>query len=123
LVFRELDGGASAIDIVKRHAVAPAAVKALIAQYREFRDEVALPAGELAALRAELEGSSSSPTVSCATAPATSANPPAKPRIAVASRRLYPPPHDFFSHGPRVDTLATAPQRRSPGAAKLNPLL
>lgn len=53
LVFGELDAGSTPIEIVKRHAVAPSAVKALVAQYREFRDEVTISAGELASLRAE----------------------------------------------------------------------
>ena len=54
LVFTELDAGATPIEIVKRHAVAPAAVKALVAQYRDFRDEVTIPTSELAALRAQV---------------------------------------------------------------------
>jgi hypothetical protein len=51
LVFTELDAGATPIEIVKRHAVAPTAVKALVAQYREFRDEVTISREELASLR------------------------------------------------------------------------
>src|SRR6478736_4343428 len=53
LVFRELDAEATPIEIVKRHAVAPATVKALVAQYRDFRDEVTMSARELASLRAQ----------------------------------------------------------------------
>lgn len=55
LVFTELDGGASEIDIVKRHALAPSVVRALAADYREFRQEVTIRADELASLRSELE--------------------------------------------------------------------
>jgi hypothetical protein len=53
LVLTELDAGATPVEIVKRHAFAPAAVKALIAQYRDFRDEVAISSGELATLRTQ----------------------------------------------------------------------
>jgi hypothetical protein len=67
LVFRELDDGATPIEIVKRHAVAPAAVKALLAQYREFRDEVTIPASELAELRSQVaERSLNAPRVESA---------------------------------------------------------
>lgn len=43
LVFTELDGGATPVEIVKRHAISPTVVKALVAQYRDFRDEVRSP--------------------------------------------------------------------------------
>jgi hypothetical protein len=54
LVFTELDAGSNEIEIVKRHAIAPAVVKGLAAQYREFRDEVAITASELSDLREQL---------------------------------------------------------------------
>ena len=54
LVFRELDAAVTEVEIVKRHAIAPAVVKGLVAQYREFRGEVAITLEELASLREEL---------------------------------------------------------------------
>jgi hypothetical protein len=54
LVFSELDAGVNEVEIVKRHAIAPAVVKSLVAQYREFRGEVAISLEELTSLREEL---------------------------------------------------------------------
>jgi hypothetical protein len=54
VVFRELDAAVTEVEIVKRHAIAPAVVKGPVAQYREFRGEVAIRLEELAALLEEL---------------------------------------------------------------------
>jgi hypothetical protein len=54
LVFQELDAGVNEVEIVKRHAITPAVVKGLVAQYREFRGEVAIRLDELTSLREEL---------------------------------------------------------------------
>lgn len=54
LVFKELDAGLNAIEIVKNHSVAPAVVKTLVGQYLEFRNEVTINADELSSLREQL---------------------------------------------------------------------
>jgi len=70
LIFSELDAGVNEVEIVKRHAIAPTVVKALAAQYREFRGEVAIGLEELASLREELR------TVRAAASVARAAKPP-----------------------------------------------
>lgn len=63
LVFTELDAGATPVEIVKRHAVAPTVVKALVAQYREFIAEITISASELASLRASAEHAVNAPSM------------------------------------------------------------